>query len=149
MAAAAPALCDFEKARAARVARNNAVLQTLVSTDLRDMAGPSPAPRRRRVSEARSPAGPPRRSVRAEGKPAVNYAHDLDELERLAAGRRPRRDGPPRFTRKRLTLEELEAMTEEEKEAVRGAHQPRSARAQRTADAHLSSRFCSSRDRVA
>ena len=116
MAAAAP-LCDFEQARAARVARNNAVLAQLVSTDLRVPEAAAPAPRRRRVSEVREPAGPPRRSVRAEGKPAVNYsfAADDDGLPRVR-----RAVGPPRFTRKRLTLEELEAMTEEEKEAVRG-----------------------------
>ena len=117
--ASAPVLCDFEKARAERVARNNAVLQSMVSVELRDISVPAPAPRRRRVSEAREPSGPPRRSVRAEGKPTVNYAHGDDDLERLP--RRPGRTGPPRYTRKRLTLEELEAMTEEEKEAVRGA----------------------------
>jgi hypothetical protein len=117
MAAAAP-LCDFEQARAARVARNNAVLAQLVSTDLRVPEAAAPAPRRRRVSEVREPAGPPRRSVRAEGKPAVSYAQHADDEPR--GPRRP--CGPPRFTRKRLTLEELEAMTEEEKEAVRGPH---------------------------
>ena len=132
MAAPAPVLCDFERARAERVARNNAVLQSMVSVELRDIAGAAPAPRRRRVSEAREPSGPPRRSVRAEGKPTVNYAHDLDELERLA-NRRPRHTGPPRYTRKRLTLEELEAMTEEEKEAVRATAEAPAAGGRRAA----------------
>ena len=118
MAAPAPVLCDFERARAERVARNNAVLQSMVSTELRELAtSPAPAPRRRRVSEVREPSGPPRRSVRAEGRPVVKYVHDLDEERE----RRPRHVGAPRYTRKRLTLEELEAMTEEEKEAVRPA----------------------------
>lgn len=124
-------LCDFEKQREERVKRNAAVLAALVAPELREL--PAPAPRAggsRRASAPRAPTGPVRRSVRAEGRPAVNYAADLDALEARAM-RRPR-DGPPRYTRARLTLEELEAMTEEEREKVR-ALQQRRVRARRLA----------------
>jgi hypothetical protein len=117
-------LSEFELQRLQRIRKNQEELARLVSPDLRQVGAGEPAapqPRVRRApAEPREPAGPPRRSARAEGRPAVNYAIDLDALERKAA-RGPRHDGPPRFTRKRLTLEELEAMTEEEREAVRAA----------------------------
>jgi hypothetical protein len=119
---APPVLSEFEKQRLANMARNSAALAALVSPELRQLEGEAPprAPRRARApAPPREPPGPPRRSARAEGRPLVNYAMDLDELERRAS--RPVRDGPPRYTRKRLTLEELEAMTDEERAAVRAA----------------------------
>jgi hypothetical protein len=114
---------DFEAQRLSNIARNNAALAALVPPELRELTEeeetPRPPRRPRAPAEPREPPGPPRRSARAEGRPLVNYAADLDELERKAS-RRPR-DGPPRFTRHRLTLEELDAMTDEERAAVRAA----------------------------
>ena len=104
---------EYEKKRAERVARNKEALKQLVTAPL-DLTVPAPvrAPRAPRTYSVRVPVEP-RRSARSDGK-VVNYTFDEE-----AGERRPRSGGPPRFARRRLTLEELEALSPEEKAQVR------------------------------
>ena len=110
-------LTAFEEARNERVARNNQMLRALVQPLAMEEAAVAPRASRRSAPRASATAlGPPRRSARSEGK-AVDYSFDaLDERPV-----RSRNTGPPRYTRARLTLEEVEAMSEEELAKVRPA----------------------------
>lgn len=110
-------LTPFELERNARVKRNQAQLAALV----KPLAMPPPPPRAasatpRKAPGPKPPPAPPRNSTRIAGKPAVRYASD----EERGQGK-PRGGGGARSVRVNLTLDELEAMTEEEREAVRRA----------------------------